>query len=842
MLAELAEFLVNNGALQTIRTPQTKSNQFKPNIMWIINLKLAFRNFVSDKTFGIINLVGLAISMAACLVIMQFVKYEWSYDRNSPHAENIWRVYNETINNDGSSTLDANTHSAIAPALKADLPEVTDYVRLYNRNVNEVVILEKDTPVKVNGVWMADPGFLQMFPQTFIAGNERNCLIDPYSVILTESIAQAIFGATDVIGKTIQIPSGVFNGTYTVQGIVKDPLPNTHLKFNLLTSYATRYAKGHEDNWGGYWEYTYFQTIPDVDPAKIRQQLTQYAEKHLKDDGLRLHMQAFTDIHLHSNLTYEIEPNGSARMVNFLVIIAILILFIAFFNYVNMMTAKALSRAKEVGVRKVIGASRKILITQFIVEGLLLNMAALLLALAVLPLFLNWFSGLTDRPLNLFFQFDQWLALVCLGILLSSVFVSCIYPAVVLSGYRPVQVLKGHFARSNEGQSLRKGLVVFQFACSTVLIISVAIIGQQLTFLKNHDLGLSLDQVVAIKSPGLDFRRDTTSFARLTAFQNDIAQLAGVQSLATSSIVPSLGISTISGGSSGIHRVNNPDVNIQAAVYYVDVSPDFFNTYDINFLAGDLYEVNNREAIHNNIIVNEAARRMFGFSNAEKAVGEAIAFDRHPDRHISIRGVVADFHIEGLQEPARPTLYYVNPRITNGYLSLKMEASQISSTLETLQKKWSSYFPVSPFEFWFLNEQFSRQYAAEKSLSQIFSLFATLAIFIACIGLFGLITFTAKQRTKEIGIRKILGATILHLIALLSKDILKLIIVAILIAVPLSWWFMDGWLQDFAYRIDINGWIFVIAGGITMMIALLTLSYQSIKVALANPVESLRSE
>ncbi len=805
-------------------------------------LKIALRAFLKDKTFGILNLLGLSFGMLSFLIIVQFVRYEWSYDQQSPYANEIWRVYNETRPEKGEVTLDANTHSAIGPALKRDLPEVVEYARLYNRNEHEVMFLHDNKPIKIKGAWFTDPGFLKMFPQQFIAGEAQICLSKPYDIVISESTARTLFGAVEVIGETLQVPAGVFQGTYTVRGVVKDTPENTHLKFNILASYATRYAKGHEDNWGSYWEYTYFLVQPNTDMTKVDHQLALYSKKHLTQQGLHLHKQALTDIHLHSALTYEIEPNGNGRMVNFLSIIAIFILLIAFFNYVNMMTAKALRRAKEVGLRKVIGASREQLIGQFLMEGALLNGLALVLALVCLQASVHWFGTFVNRPLSDFLVFDRSFVLLITGIFVSSLLFACLYPALVLSHYRPIQVLKGYFGRSKEGQSLRKGLVVFQFACSTILIIGVGVVEHQLRFLRNHDLGLSMDQIVAIKMPNLDYRNDTTSYSRFVVFEQELKKLPGVLEMTTSNITPGLGISTISGGSGGLHRVDQPDNSMQSAIYYLDVAPNFFHTYQIPILTGDLYDVKDRASLRGNIILNESACRIFGFLSPENAVGQGIAFDRSPDRHITIRGVVADFHIEGLQQPTRPTMYTLNPRIVNGYLSLKVKPEQLSLTLAEIQHTWGDLFPLNLFEYWFLDDNFSQQYANEKTLSKAFNLFAGLAIFIACLGLFGLATYTAQQRTKEIGIRKILGASIGSIVAMLSKDFLQLVFIALLIATPIAYFLLENWLEEYAYRISISWWLLVLAGLVTIAIAFLTVSWKSWRAAIANPIESIKDE
>ncbi|HMQ46880.1 MAG TPA: ABC transporter permease [Saprospiraceae bacterium] len=810
--------------------------------MWVLYFKTAIRNFWRDKYFSGINLLGLSMGMAASLLIFQFVRYEWSYDRNSPHAAHIWRVYCETKADNGTLTLDANTHSAIGPQLKADLPEVVAFTRLYNRNEAEVNFIHEEKPIKIPGVWTADPGFLDLFPQEWLHGDKNTCLSAPYSVVITTSLANRLWDTDDAIGKTLEAPAGVFEGIYTVKGVVKDPLPNTHLKFNVLVSYATRYAKGHEDNWDNYWEYNYFQTTPEASVEKIKAKLAEYSSTHLAQIGLVLRLQAFQDIHLYSDLTYEIEANGNASVVNFLGIMACLILFIAYFNYVNLTTARALQRAKEVGIRKITGADRQQLIVQFLAEGALIHLLALILALAVLPFLLTWFGRYTDRPLALFFQLDTPLIGLVIGVFLSSLLFSGLYPAFILSAYRPSDVLKGAFFSNKSGQRLRKGLVTFQFTCSTLLIIAVIVVESQLSFLRRHDLGLNLAQVLAIKSPELDYRSDSTAFPRLQTFQEQVIQLNVASALALSDIAPGLGISSISGGSSALYRTDSPETKIQGAVYYIDISPSFFEVYDINILSGNVYTPQSREQLFQQVMINEAARALLGFPDAQSAVEATFAFDHNPNNPITIKGVVADFHIEGLQAPTRPTLYYINPRLFQGYISVKVPTEKTSSTIAQLESIWKALFPLSPFEYWFVDEAFARQYEQEQQLSRLFRLFALLAIFIACLGLLGLAIFSTRQRTKEIGIRKVLGASIAGIIGLLSRDFMRPVLLAILLATPLAWYLMHGWLDDFAYRIDIEWWYFALAGLGAVSIAFLTVGVQSMRAALANPVKSLRSE
>lgn len=813
------------------------------------HLITAIRHLVRGRQFTLLNLLGLTVGMVACLAILQLVRYEWSYDRQSPHAEHIWRVYCETISNATTKTLDANTHSAIGPALDSALTEVVAHTRLYNRNEDEVVFLHDNQPLKIAHNWMVDPDFLEMFPPSFLAGDPTSCLSTPYAMVLTASTATLLCKpAADpdnynhYIGQTLEVPGGVFQGIYTVTGIVADPPQNTHLKFNILTSYATRYAKGHRDNWGSYWGYTYFQTSPNAEIENIRQQLNRLSEQHLADDGLRLQMQPFTDIHLYSDLTYEIEANGNARMINFIGLIGIFILLIAFFNYINMMTARAITRAGEVGIRKVVGASRPQLIQQFLLEGLLTNAGALLLAVLILPYLLSWLEVISGRPLYQAFVLDGLTLLSLVGILSLSVLISCLYPALTLSRYQPLQVIKGKFSKSTAGWSLRKGLVVFQFTCSTILIICVVVVNKQLTFLKQHDLGLSLTQQLAVKMPALDYRQDSTAFSRFSTFKNEAEKLPGIHQISSAGALPGLGISSISGGSGGVHWAAQPSASTQAATYYLDVSPDFFQTFGVRILSGDLFEANSREESTSNVIINEVARKMLGLPDAPGAVGEAIAFDHSPGRKIRIRAVVDDFHIESLKQAARPTLYYLNPRIVNGYFAFKLAPAEIASTLNQLQEIWQQQFPASPMEFWFLDKHFSQQYTQEEQLSDVFKLFAGLAIFIACLGLIGLAIYDSRQRTKEIGIRKILGASAGQIIQMLSKEAVLLITLAILLASPLAYHFMNSWLEGFAHRISIPLWVFPVSGIAMLAASILSTSYQTIRAAIANPAESLKYE
>ena len=808
---------------------------------------ISLRHLFKHRAFTTINTLGLSVGMVACLLILQYVRYERNYDKISPITPQLWRAFNETVTDGQVTTQDGNTHSILGPSLKANLPEVIDYFRLYNRNTSEVVFYQDNEPVKIKHAWMTDPGFLRLFPQQFVAGNPSTCLVDPWKIILTESAARQLFPEGKAVGKTLRVPGGPFSGEYMVEGIVADPPQNTHLKFNVLTSYATRYAKGHQDGWDSYWDYNYFELASGADPEKVRNQLASYSEHHLKSEGIRLNMQPYESIHLHSNLTHEIEPNGNARTVYFLGLVAMLILAIAFINYINMTIARSIRRAKEVGIRKVVGARQGQLIWQFMFEGLLLNSMAMVLAVIGFQALLPAFEQLVGKPL-VAQGFDALFWIQAGSLFFAGMLVSCAYPALVLTRFAPLEVLRGQVSFGNNkpggaGLWLRKSLVVFQFGCSAALIFGLTVVNKQLNFLQNHDKGLSLDQILAVKMPDTDWRQDSLHRLRMGSFKNQLAGINGIHSVTASNVVPSLGIQSISGTSSGLVLARKPGEIIPGTIYFIDAESRFYETFGIRFLAGKPFEALDNQAGSQHIIINEALLSLLGFRSAEEAIGAELAYARNVDGHrMKIEGVVVNFHIESLKEPARPTLYFSPQYVNNGFISLKLGSESIPSLLSSLEKTWKQFYPENPFEYWFLDEHFARQYATEKQLSRIFGLFAALAIFIACLGLFGLVRFTAELRTKEIGIRKVLGASVAHLSALLSNEFLKLVLIACLITFPFTWWLMNKWLQDFAYRAEIGWGIGLLAGAVVVIIALMTVGVQSIKAAMANPTSTLRNQ
>ncbi len=808
------------------------------------NIRTALRSLWKQRFFTSLHILGLSVGMAACLVIVQYLRFEWSYDRQSPHAEHIWRAYNQTIVNGAVATEDANTHSALGPALRRDLPdEVVDYARIFNRSEPSFVFLKDNVPHTIEHTWLADAGFLRLFPQQVVVGDLATALDAPFSLVLARSTAERLYGSpTAALGQTLRIPAEPFEGWFTVRAVVENPPANNHIKFNVLASYVTRYAHQHQDNWDTYWEYNYFQLSPHADPERVRRQLAIYSQNFLKSEGISLQMQRLTDIHLHSNLTYEIEPNGSARSMRFLGAVAVLVLLIAFINFINLATARMGTRTREVGVRKALGASRGQLVQQFLVEGALINVVSLALALWLVFAFLPLFSSWMARPLVQLPGYDRVFWLAAIGLWAAGLLLANLWPALALSGRSVLGIFKNRTIEKNEQPYLRKALVVFQFTCSVVLMVAVLVIYAQLTFMKKHDKGLSLEQIVTLRLPKNDWRLDSITHPKMSAMQQEISQMAGVQSASISWMVPGMGVNTLEGTSNPMIWLRNPSASAPATTYFHDVQKEFFPTFGIQLLAGQVYDPPTPEASNQNVMINEAAMRMLGLPSPEAAVGEEIAFSRSPENRLRIQAVVADFHIESLKQPPKPTLFYCRQFMRTGYLSVKLNAPDASTVMANLQPIWQRYWPECPLQWQFLDQRFDAQYRSEQQLGEVFGGFAALAVLIACLGLFGLSAHTAERRTKEIGIRKVLGASVVGITGLLAKDFLRLVLVAIVLATPVAYFLMEKWLADFAYRIQVQGWMFVVAGALALFIAFVTVGVQSVRAALANPVHALRNE
>ncbi|MEO8713359.1 MAG: ABC transporter permease, partial [Parafilimonas sp.] len=679
-----------------------------------------------------------------------------------------------------------------------------------------------------------------------IKGNPQTALNAPDKIILSESTAKKYFGNEDPLGKTLVNRNGEYVEPFQVAGIYKDFPSNSHLIMNYLVSYATLgkelllsgdSSNSSETAWGWYDFYVYIQLKPGVDYKQLEAKLPAFTDKYINSNEwnktnnrhYELHLIPLSDIHLYSNYNQEAEVNGNGQAVEFLFLIAIFIICIAWINYINLATARSVERAREVGVRKLLGALRSTLIRQFLTESFVLNIISLLLSLIIFFLLLHPFDLFTGRDNYTGVALTKNYWLIFFALFFSGTFLSGLYPAFVLSGFKPVIVLKGAFKNSASGQLLRKSLIVVQFVTSVVLIAGTIIVFQQVGFMRNQELGEDINNTLIIKGP--QTLADSLYQNTYQPFKSAVLQLPAIKNIAASTNVPGDEIYWTNGS-----KRLGADQSV-VSLYNLGIDYDFIPSYDIKMAAGRNFSkqfgTDNKTAI-----INETAAKLFGFKNAAAAIGERI---KRGGDTLTLIGVTADFHQLGLQKNIDPIILVLTPNISNFY-SLKVSEANMPQTIASLNQVWNKYFPKDPFNYFFLDESFGQQYKADILFGKVFGVFAFLAILIACFGLLGLSAYNVLQRTKEIGVRKVLGASLQSILILLSRDFLKLVIISLLLAIPVGWFVMNRWLQDYAYRITIGWWVFAVAGSAALFIAVITICLQVVKAAGKNPVKSLRTE
>ncbi len=821
------------------------------------HLQVAFRNILKRKGYTTFNIVGLAIGIACCLLIFQYVAYEKSYDRFNKNVNDIVRLRLD-LHDQGKLTMQSATvFAGVAPLLKKGLPEVENYCRLIDTRIswqgndpvqNSVVFANEAKNIKAieNKGYYTEQSFLNMFTLHIIEGDRNTLLNAPGKIILSETLAKKYFGSHEAVGKQITVLEGGYKYSYLVTGVFEDYPTNSHLSFDYLVSYSTFVnmikrlgPKGvdAETTLGWYDYYVYLQLYPGFDQKKLDAKLVAFCDKYLNNDYSRAHNNRedlysipLKDIHLYSHYNEEAGVNGDGKSVSFLFLIAFLIIIIAWINYTNLATARSLERAKEVGIRKVLGALRKNLMLQFLTESFVLNFAAVIIAVSVAFICTPSFNRLIGSTSEKGFYLTTPYLLGFVGLFIAGTLASGMYPAFVLSGFHPIAVLKGLFKNSNSGMFVRKGLIISQFATSIILIAGTTIIYQQVNFMRNQKLGADISQTLIINGPSE--KQDSAYTTSYQAFKNEILRINGVKNIAASSGVMGKEI-----------YMTNPAIIIHSkdknpvTVYTLYVDADFLSSYKMQFKAGRNFEPNNPED-EKSVVLSEEAVKLLGIDDFGKAINQAIS---NYDDTFKIIGVVANYHQLGLNRSMLPVVFVPKPEINN-YYSVKFETGNVHQTVASVEKVWNNFFPQNPFSYYFLDDSYNEQYKADDQFGKVFGLFSFLAIIIACFGLFSLSAFNVLQRTKEIGIRKVLGAPVSNIIYLLAKDFMWLVFIAFFIAVPVTWFVMNNWLHDFAYRVSISWGIFLIAGVAAALIALLTISFQSIKAALANPVKSLRTE
>jgi putative ABC transport system permease protein len=789
------------------------------------------------KAYSGINIVGLAVGIAACLLILQYVAFELSFENFQTNKDRIYRVQQDRYDKGKLSTQWAAGAYAAGNTFKEAIPEIEEYVKIVQ--TGQVVTEVNNQPLKFDKVYFASETFFKVFTYPLVAGDEKTALKEPFTAALSETTARILFGNTDVIGKTYKLVRG---REYKITAVFKDAPVNTQLKPNILVSYATYLNLQGPDNnpetaW--YWDgcLTYLLLRKGADPKAVETKFVSVIDKQIGADMKRLNigvtylLQPLTDIHLYSHYMMEPAPNGDGKTVYLLLGIAFFIVVIAWVNYINLATARAITRAREVGVRKAIGSQRRQLVIQFLTESALLNGLAIVLALLLMVVAIPAFNSLSGHNLSLSLlgKADFWMGLAALFVI--GVFFSGLYPAFVLSGFRPIEVLKGKMIATTQGSLLRKSLVVLQFAASLFLLIGTLVVYQQIQYMRKQALGINIEQTLIVTQPIA--RIDSTFSKRMASFKETLLGYPSIKNIAVSTSIPGDAVGWNAGGI----KLVGADESTQNQYRVIGVDYDFIKLYGLKLVAGRDFS-KDFGTDPNAVIFNRKGIEQLGFNKPEEAIGKRIDFW---GQQYTIAGVAENFHQQSLREAFEPLILRLIPDV-NGFLSIKTNGAQLSQSISQVKAGWNQFFPGNTFEYYFLDDHFNEQYKADQRFGQVFGLFTTLAILVACMGLFGLASFTTLQRTKEIGIRKVLGASIPGILKLLYKEFAILVLVSFAVAIPLSWWMVNNWLQGYAFRIGIHWAYFLLPFLTILVIALITVSFQTIRAALANPVKSLRTE
>ncbi len=786
--------------------------------------KTAWRNLLRHKLFSGLNIFGLATGMACSILIFLWVQDELSFDKFNHNANHIFRITEK----DGDEEY-AVVPPSLAYAIQTQIPAI--------KNATRVTSIQKMITVGIKkfdekNIYYADSNFLQIFNYPLLSGNVATILSSPNSVVLTEATAKKYFGSADAaIGKTLYIDNDIKGSNLLVTGILKNISSNSHLQPDMLIPMA-QYDKANNPihGWTNFDVYVYFQLKDAVEPTasnliNINKQINEIYKQNNHEFPATFTAQALTDIHLHSHYLADVPGQGSYEYVKIFALAAIFIIIIACINFMNLATAVSGQRAKEVGLRKTVGALRPQLIMQFIGESLLLSFISLLLSILIVYLMLPLFNQLASKTIS-FNPFDANILISLISVAVVTGLLSGSYPAFFLSSFNPVKALKGSKILHSNKSFLRNGLVVFQFSISVILIVTTLVIYNQLQFIQNRDIGFNKENLLYMKMPEVGDLKNNKDAMHAT-----LAQYPDITNYTFTDELPA----NLTNSSQLTWRGMNPGTHVMACRLRVD--ENFIKTFGMKLAAGRFFS-KDFDDNDTGYVVNETALKVIGL-NTKNAIGKVISISLE-DKEAPIIGVVKDFNFKPVQQPIEPLVMKTNSG--GGYVVMRTTPTNIQKVISTLQKSFHNVYGDYPFSYGFVNDDLSKLYVTEQRMERLFNVFSILSIIISCLGLFGLATFAAQQRIKEIGIRKVLGASEAGIVTLLSKDFIQLVAISLIIAFPIAWWEMNKWLQSFAYRIDISWWMFAIAGVITLLIALITVSFQSIKAALANPIKSLRTE
>jgi putative ABC transport system permease protein len=796
-------------------------------------LTLGFRTLMQRLQFSTLNIIGLSFGMAACFVLIQLARYEGSYDAFHTKADNIYRLSLRLTTEQGVVTEVPKNFSALGPMLRRSLSEVKDYVRVFP--IDGTIALRAGEKVfNEKNLIFADAGMFNVFDFAIIHGDKTTALVKPNSVVLTRSTARRYFNSEDCIGRQIMMREGALDVALAVTAVIDDVPENSHLPFDIMVSHATLltlWGERADNSWDEALFYTYVLTNPGTDCASFIKKLA--PEMLTKFTGwnqavkLDFVVQPLREIYLTSHMVQEARVNGNAGQVTMLWIIAVIVVLLSWVNYVNLSTARYLERAKEVGVRKVIGASKVQLIVQFLAESVILTLISLITAFVIIQTTSPAITRLSGKSIPLWN--DPLVLATIVGVFLLGSIVAATFPAIILSSLKITSVIKGAFKSSSSGQQMRHGLIVLQFMISSVIIGATFIVYQQLNFMRSADLGANVSTTIILPSPDIT---DSTYASRASFFKTQLAKHKGIEWVVSSTSIPGKQDNIVQGGLTTFEKSDE-----EGAMHYAfGVDRKFIPSYSMRFVGGrNFADTGDQDAV----IINETAMHVLGFKTPEEAVGRDLVANW--TSKATIIGVVADFHQHSLKSAIDPVVFKLDESASFGYFSVKVSASRsdIESSLRAIRSEWEQAFSGNPFDYFFLDEYYEQQYQDDVRFGKVLGVFSALALLIACLGIFGLAVFNAAQRAKEISIRKVLGASTSNILIILSANYFKLIVVALFIAVPFTYYLSANWLSSFAFRVSIAWWMLALPEGLIMAIALLTISSQSIKVAASNPTRHL---
>ncbi len=813
------------GILKSVKTQ--KNN---PYTMFLHDVKTSFRLVRREKLYSSINVIGLATAFTIALLIFWYVSFETSYEAYNPNADHMVRITMDYLDGETVVDQDCETYHPLAKMMMEEFPQVEAYTHAYE--LDEVVFKPEEggkTFRLMRGAFSVDPSFFDLFHYPLISGDPNTIFQEPNEMVFTESSAMQYFGTTDIIGRTIDL----YAFKAKVVGIIPDSPPNTHLKVNMLISYKTseKFLKERESIWNSNDTYTYFKLKDEIMIEGFRQAMGPYSRRLVEEERFeneQIIAQAMTDIHLYSNKSFEIEKNGDAITVFFLLGVAFLVILIAMVNYINLSTSKSLDRAKEVGIRKVIGSSMGQIRARFFTESIVINFISIITTIVLIAFIAGPFKALAGLPPQLFIfaEVNFWLVLAVLFVV--SVVLSGSFPAFILARFKPVTILRGKFSHSQTGTILRKGLVIFQFAIALFLLVQTITANEQLQFLRNLDKGANFDQVMVMRTPlGQEMSKFET-------FRNELSKHSFVKSASLASCVPGLPTSQM-GSTTGIKVIGGgEDRNFNFYLSFIDTA--YIPTLEMELVAG-------RNYVHfdssSTIIVNEEAVRLWGFHDPNEIIGEKLQLWNKQPRVI---GVIKNFHQTNIKDNHIPMIFPTNGGEWGEYISVKVSTENLTEQIGAIESQYNEIFPDSPFDFFFLDEEFGKEYEADERFRQVFGTLSIFSLIITCLGLFGLASFTVAKRTKEIGIRKVLGASVPQIVGLISREFIILIVIGMGIAMPLTIFLIQNWLGRYAFRIELHPLLFIVPAFLIVIVALITVWARTFRVSVSNPVESLRDE